>query len=96
MTVTGKPTTTRKDPGVTLSPQDLLILSGDLGSRVTDAASLRMAVNRARAFSVAGTEVTLDSGTLERIKSRAQASRVTPGEWLRENVLRLLRAEVGS
>ncbi len=56
---------------------------------------LALAAARMRLISVEGTQITLESDLLERIRTRASAGRETSGEYLSREIVRLLRSEVG-
>lgn len=81
--------------GFVVTREDASLLGGILGSPCNTLEQLKTAIGRCRKFSVAGTEITLDAAVLERLKTRSDASRAKPGEYLEREVKRLLASEVG-
>lgn len=95
MTPAATPPKPKVASGLYLAKADVMLLSGLLGANIVNPDSLKRAVERAMTFCIEGAEIRLESGVLERLRSRAQASRLDVGEYLRREVVRLLRSEVG-
>lgn len=88
-------TKTPNQIGYVITREDAMALAGLLGSPCDTLEQLKRAAIRAREFSVAGADVKLETGVLERLRSRAKAARADPGEYLEREVKRLISAEVG-
>lgn len=78
---------------IRLMPEDVAALSAMVGFNLTTKEQLIERVKRLSTLSVGGTEITLEPGLLERLRSRALRRPI--GEYVTEEVLKALHSLVG-